>query len=84
MASSFQWTFYFKGAAKILNEMKGGDSDEPPFASVVATTYDKVVKKIIKLKLPYVTSEDELRFSSVTEEFYEDDEPESESVAGSN
>jgi hypothetical protein len=69
MASSYLWTFYFKGAAKILNE-----GEEEPFAAVIATTYEKAVKKIIKLKLPYVTSEEELKFGSVSEEYPEDDE----------
>jgi|GEM_PF-5121196 hypothetical protein len=69
MASSYLWTFYFKGAAKILNE-----GEEEPFAAVIATTYEKAVKKIIKLKLPYVASEEELKFGSVSEEYPEDDE----------
>jgi hypothetical protein len=69
MASSYLWTFYFKGAAKILNE-----GEEEPFASVIATTYERAVKKIVKLKIPYVISEDELKFGSVSEEFPADDE----------
>ena len=69
MASGYLWTFYFKGAAKVLNE-----SEDEPFAAVIATTFEKAVKKFVKLKIPYVNGEDELRFGSVSEEFPEDDE----------
>jgi hypothetical protein len=79
MASTYLFTFYFKGAAKILNEVEGsGDTDEPPFVSVFATTYARAVSKVIKLKLPNVSSEDELRFGGVSEDFLDPDDDKEE------
>lgn len=70
MGSEFLWTFYFKDAAKILNQSE----EDEPFASVVAPTYDKAIKKVLKLKIPYVDSAESLRFGGVSEEYPADDE----------
>jgi hypothetical protein len=76
MASKYLWTFGFKDAAKVLN-----DSEETPFVSVYAPTYEKAVRKIIKLKLPHVTGEEHLNFSACQEEF---DIDEGEEIAAAN
>lgn len=64
MASKYLWTFGFKDAARVLNE-----SDEAPFVSVYAPNYEKAVKKVLRLKLPYVTTEEHLNFSACQEEY---------------
>jgi hypothetical protein len=66
--TKYLFTFGFNNAAKVLNE----SMDDEPFASVYAATYDKAVKKILKLKLPHVNSEEDLKFNSCQEEI--DDE----------
>lgn len=76
MSSKYLWTFGFKDAARVLN-----DSVEEPFVSVYAPTYEKAVKKILKLKLPYVTAEEHLIFSACQEEY---DTEEGEETAVSN
>jgi len=64
MNSKYLWTFGFKDAAKVLN-----DSEETPFVSVYAPTYDKAIKKILRLKLPHVIGEEHLNFSACKEEY---------------
>lgn len=76
MASKYLWTFGFKDAARVLN-----DSEETPFVSVYAANYDKAIKKILRLKLPYVTEEKHLIFSACQEEF---DVDEGEEIAAAN
>ena len=59
----YLFTFGFTGAAKLLNDSGG----EEPFASVYAPNHEKAVKKILKLKLPFVENEQSLLFNSVQE-----------------
>lgn len=61
---SYTWTFNFKGAAKVLNE-----GEESPFVSVIAPTYATAVKKILKLRIPNIDTEDDLVYSSCTEDY---------------
>jgi len=68
---SYTWTFRFKGAARILNE---GDDDA--FVSVIAPTYTSAIKKILKLRIPNVVSEEDLVYSSCQEEYDMGNEPE--------
>lgn len=61
---SYTWTFNFKGAAKVLNE-----GEESPFVSVLAPNYKAAIKKVLKLQIPNVESEDDLVYSSCTEDY---------------
>lgn len=69
--SRFLFTFTFLNAAKVLNT---SDDGEEPFVSVFASTYQRAVKKILKLNLPHVESEEDLKFLSCSEELEIDDD----------
>lgn len=60
---SYTWTFTFKGAAKVL-----ADSEESPFVAVIAPNYTAAIKKVMRLKIPFVTEENDLVYSSCQEE----------------
>lgn len=59
---SYTWTFTFKGAAKVLNE-----SEESPFVAVIAPNYTAAIKKVMRLKIPFVTEESDLVYYSCQE-----------------
>jgi hypothetical protein len=63
MSVKYTWTFYFNGAAKVLSEI-----EDEPFVSVLAKNYAAAVKKILKLGIPHVNAEDDLKFYSMCEE----------------
>lgn len=67
MASRYLFTFGFGISAKVLNN----NSDDDPYVAVYATTYLRAVKKVLKLKLPFVETEEDLKFSSCAEELQE-------------
>lgn len=61
--AKFLFTFYFANAAKVLNE-----AEDEPFVSVFSPNYEAAVRKVLKMKLPHVESEKDLRYSSAQEE----------------
>ena len=71
LGMSYTWTFRFKGAARVLN-----DGDDDAFVSVIAPTYTSAIKKILKLRIPNVDSEEDLLYSSCQEEYDFGNEPE--------
>lgn len=50
------------------------DLESEPFVSVYASNYEKAVKKILKLRLLHVESEEDLQFNSCQEEIDDSDE----------
>ena len=71
--TKFAWTFEPRDVIEF--------SDAERFIQVYATTYEKAVKKILKLKLPNVHSEEDLKFISVQEEAFGEDEDDIQSIA---
>jgi len=65
--SKYLFTFGFKGTARILTD-KNSELDELPFVAVYSTTYQRALKKVFKLQLPHVDSEEDLMFMSCQEE----------------
>lgn len=70
--TKYLFTFSFQGSAKILTDVNN-ELEEPPFVSVYSSNYHSAVKKILKLRLPNVESEDDLMFMSCQEEVNIDD-----------
>lgn len=64
--TKFSWTF----EPRDVIEFTEGER----FIQVFAPTYDKAIKKVLKLKLPKIESEEDLRFVSVQEEAFGDDD----------
>ena len=71
MASKYLFTFTFVNAARVLNTSEEG---EEPYVSVFASNYLRAVKKVLKLNLPYIENEEDIKFLSCSEEFEIDDE----------
>lgn len=70
MTSRYLWTFGFDYATRVTTDTEG----EEPFVSVYASTYDKAVKKVLKLKIPNIDSDENLKYLSCQEEFDVEDE----------
>lgn len=70
MVSRYLWTFGFDYATKVTTDTE----NEEPFVSVYASTYDKAVKKILKLRIPEIDNEEKLKYLSCQEEFDVDDD----------
>jgi hypothetical protein len=68
----YLFTFSFQGSAKLLTD-KNNDLEEPPFVSVYSTTYQKAVKKVLKMQLPNVESDGDLLFMSCQEDALDDE-----------
>lgn len=68
----YLFTFGFQGSAKILTD-KNSELDEPPFVAVYSTNYQKALKKVMKLQLPNVESEEDLMFMSCQEDELDDE-----------
>ena len=64
--TKFAWTF------EPVDVIDFTEADR--FIQVYAPTYEKAVKKVLKLKLPKIESEADLKFVSVQEEAYGDDD----------
>jgi len=71
----YLFTFGFKNAAQVLSASVG---EEEPFVSVYSANYSGAMKKVLKLKLPYVDSEEDLLFASCQEEPFVEDEEQTE------
>lgn len=68
--TKFSWTFEPVKDNEYLKHLPENER----FIQVFATTFEKAVKKVLKLKLPNVESQDDLIFVSVQEEAYGDDD----------
>jgi len=62
----FNFIFEPVGGSKVLMQL-GTDNNEPPTISVMSETYKKAITKILKLKLPNVNSEEDIRWTKVEE-----------------
>jgi hypothetical protein len=76
MATKFLFKFLIKEgtAAKILNASNNDETAEQSI-SVWATRYDRAVRKVLKLQIPYVEDETHLIWNNI----HEDSAPDIES-----
>lgn len=62
----YHFIFVPIGGSKVIMESKG-EEDETPTIAVMAETYKKAVNKILRLKLPYINSEEDIKWQKVEE-----------------
>jgi len=66
MAGIIQFTFVLKGSGKMLKE-KDSEFEEVPYISVFAKKYEQAVKKVLRLGIPGVLSEEDIEWQSILE-----------------
>ncbi len=61
------FTFILSGHAKTVHQLSNNDSEDAPFISIAAATYESAVKKILKLKIPNIEDETSIVWQSIEE-----------------